>query len=327
MVSSVRFGLIGAGRWGKIYVRTLLSLPDRCRLTHVCTSKPENASLVPHPVTVLPRWQDLIWSDCEAVIIATPPETHAEILEACLEANKPCIVEKPLCLDVATAERLHQRVERSSIPVLVDHPHLFGASYAALKQAVEQAREPIRVILSEGAAFGPFRRNTPALWDWAPHDVSMVLDLLDQMPEQIHVLGGPRSPQGDPELLTIRLEFPGGSCAWIQAGRLAARKVRRLDVVTETRLYALDELAAAPLSMARIDFPHRYDGGHSESLAWSAIGEPSMCTPLASMVTYFLDGLAGGDRRRFGTRLALDVTRVLATCERLLHARAGAFAA
>jgi len=142
----VRLGLIGAGRWGKVYIRTLLSLPDRCRLTHLCTSKPENAALIPHPVTIVPGWRELIAADCDAVIIATPPQTHAELLEACVKAGKPCVVEKPLCFDVATAERLDRLVQAAGIPVLVDHTHVLTSAYETLKRTVKQAGEPVRMV-------------------------------------------------------------------------------------------------------------------------------------------------------------------------------------
>src|SRR3989338_8608758 len=85
--SLVRIGLIGAGRWGQVYLRTLALLQERCRLTHVATSRPEAVSRYPQPVTVTPDWRALIRAECDAVIIATPPAVHAEMGEACLEAR------------------------------------------------------------------------------------------------------------------------------------------------------------------------------------------------------------------------------------------------
>ena len=141
-----RLGLIGVGRWGKVYLRTLASLSDRCRLSGLCTSNPENADGLGPSVTVTPDWRALVQSDCDAVIIATPPATHAQIVEACLEAGKPCLVEKPLCLDVATAERLHRRVQASGVPVLVDHTQLFSPAYQALREAVVRGGELIERV-------------------------------------------------------------------------------------------------------------------------------------------------------------------------------------
>jgi len=314
-----RFGLLGAGRWGQVYIRTLASLADRCRLTHLCTSQSRPAG-VSGDVAVVSDWRVLVRSDCDAVIIATPPHTHAEILEACLEARKPCIVEKPLCLDVATVERLHQRVQASGVPVLVDHTHLFSPAYQALTRDLEEHGEPIRLILSEGMAFGPFRAHTPALWDWGPHDVSLCLDLLGECPEHIDALGGPSSPSGVPDQVSVRLDFPGGATAWIHVGRLSPQRRRTLSIVTDTRLYVLDDLASEPLTVSRIQFSERYTQGIPEVLEQHALPFAQEL-PLTNVVVYFMDGVSGGDRRRFGTALARDVVKVLAACEAAMAQR------
>ncbi len=319
MPETLRFGLIGVGRWGKVYIRTLLSLSSCCRLTHLCTSKPANAALLPYSVKVMGDWRELVGSDCDAVIIATPPDTHAEILESCLDAGKPCIVEKPFCLDLATAERLHQRIQASNLPVLVNHTHLFNPAYQALKGAVEKAGETVRLILSEGMALGPFRADTPALWDRCPHDFSLCLDLLGETPLRIAGLGGPLDPRGSPELVSFRLDFPGGASAWVQAGNLSPQKRRNLSVFTDTRLYLLDDMASVKLTVSSIDFPRRYAGGIPEVLEKCPIMPTSGLLPMANAVTYFLEGLAGGDRQNFGTELAIEVTRLLTKCDGVIR--------
>ena len=318
----VRIGLIGMGRWGRVHANTALALSARCRLTHLATSRPEHAALIPYPVTVLPDWRALVRADCEAVIIASPPDSHAEILEECLKRGKACLVEKPLCLDAQTAERLHQRVEALDVPVLVNHTQLFAPAYQQLKQTVIERGEPVRVLLSEGMGFGPFRTHTSALWDWGPHDVSLCLDLVGEFPRAVDALGGPRGPDDHPELISLRLDFPGGACAWIQVGRLAARKRRSLTVVTDSGCYAWDELAADRLTASSVAFQRRYRDRVSEPLTSTTIPTHDEPPTMVRMLEYFLNGLAGGDRRLFGTGLAVDVTRVLANCEELIARRA-----
>ena len=310
----VRLGLIGVGRWGRVYIRTLLALQDRCRLTHIATSRPANAALVPHPVTVVGEWRELVAADCDAVIIATPPHTHAEILEACLSAGKPCIVEKPLCLDLPTAERLHRRVRHSKIPVLVDHTHLFSSAYLALKQGLRERREPVRLMFSEGMDLGPLRPDVSALWDWAPHDLSLCLDLMDAVPQRVRALGGPRASGGAPERVSMRLEFAGGAVAWIQAGRLSPWKRRNLSVFTDTQLYYWDDLSGETPTVSSF----RLSGGAdpmAEPLERAPLSVASRRLSMERMVSYFLDGISGGERRYFGTELALHITRLLAACD------------
>ena len=323
MAAPLHLGLIGAGRWGQVYIRTLRSLAERCRLTHLCTSQPGQARLVPHPVTVVPDWRALIASPCDAVLIATPPATHAEIVEACLAAGKPCLVEKPLCLDVPTAQRLRDRIRTSGVPVLVNHTHLFSPAYRTLKRTVASSGEPVRVILSEGMGFGPFRTHTSALWDWGPHDVSLCLDLLGVRPHRVEALGGPCGPDGEPEMISARLEFPGEACAWIHVGRLAPQKRRRVCVLTETRLYVWDDMSPDTLTVSSVAFTRRYVEGMPEPLDAAVLGTSSELPTMVHVLSCFLDGLAGGDTSRFGAGLAHDVTCVLAACEDALRRTRG----
>jgi predicted dehydrogenase len=318
--SMVRIGLIGAGRWGRVYLRTLASLQQRCRLTHLATSRPEAARLYPRPVTVASDWRALLRADCDAVIIATPPALHAEMVEACLEARKPCIVEKPLCLEPETAETLRRRIDAGGVPVLVDHTHLFHPAYGVLKRALAASREPIRTIVSEGMGFGPFRSDVPALWDWGPHDVSLCLDLAGALPERIEAVGGPEGPDGQPEMVSARLDFPDGSCAWFHVGRLSPEKRRTLAVTTGTHGYWLDELSPDPLKAARLPQRQGTDAD-AGALTWETLPVIQGPPPLTALVTYFLDGLAGKDRDRFGAGLACDVVRVLADCDESLKRR------
>ncbi len=319
MNDGIKLGLIGTGRWGQAYLRTIAELPEACELSHVCCRHPEQAGQFPSTAEVVTGWRAVVGSSCDAVIIATPPDTHAEILTACLEAGKPCLVEKPLCLDVATAQRLHQLVVESRVPVLVGHTQLFHPAYETLQRCLRDRGETARVIFSEGMAFGPFRRHTTALWDWAPHDVSLCLDVVGCAPAGVSALGGPTDPQGIPEMASIRLEFANGPTAWIHTGRLSTDKRRRLTVITDRHLYIMDDLASDPLTVASFHYPQRYEETEVELLKVAALKPVSTERPLTRMLAYFLNGLRGGDQRRFGTALAVEVVRVLTACEVAMH--------
>lgn len=308
MAPPVRLGLIGLGRWGRVYAQTIAALGDRCRLTHVGTSKPDRAASLPQPVQVHGDWRRVVESDCDAVIIATPPATHARIAEACVDAGKPCLVEKPFCTDLETAERLHAKMLKADVPVMVDHTALFNPAYQALRAHLRQAQEPVRAVIAERVGTERWRPDAPVVWEWGPHDVSLCLDLLEDMPAAVDALPGPTlAPAGLPGTVTLRLEF-GGAGGWIHTGWLAPRKRRELTVVTDGRLYHLDELAEERLTVALLEDPA------SRRTLPVADSRPAM----AVMLSYFLDGLAGGDRRHFGSALALQVTRVLAACEKCL---------
>ena len=306
------FGLIGAGRWGQVYLRTIRDLATRCRVSHLCTRHPDHLAGLPDGVTLLADWRRLISSDCDAVIIAAPPQLHAEMVDACLAAGKPCIVEKPWCMDLPTAERLHQKAEAAGVPVLVDHTYLFSAAYEALALAMRQARAPIQFMCFEGLNPLTAQRDVSALWEWGPHGVSVCLDLLGELPSEVDGVEGHGHAAGKAAQVGLRLDFPSSAGAWIHAGWLPSQKRRTCSVAATDRLYLWDDLAVPPLAVSE---------SVGQSPSSRAIPLADSTPPMTRMITYFLDGLAGGDRSRFGTGAPLEVTRVLARAESAIQAR------
>lgn len=314
---SVRLGLIGAGRWGRAYLRTIESLAGRCELTALSPRRPAGVD-IPDGSLVTSDWSEVI-DACDAVIIASPPTAHAEALNACLEAAKPCIVEKPLCLQLDVGERLHDRIRRAGLPVLVNHTHLFNPAYRTLKRELESRSEPIQRLISEGGALGPFNSHTPALWDWCPHDFSLCLDLMQEFPYQVQASGGLPDGNGQPEAISASLEFSSGASAWVHAGRSFSTKRRSLAVFTPSRLYVWDDMAPATLRCAPMRFFDRYLA--EPRMDWDVLSVGSG-PPMLHMLSHFLDGVSGGDRSWFGTELALQVMRLLHQCEESVRRRA-----
>jgi predicted dehydrogenase len=319
-LTALRFALIGAGRWGQVYIRTILAMHDRAALSCLCTSRSEIASTVPNSVRVVSVWREALAAGCDAVIIATPPSTHAEILEACVAARLPCIVEKPLCLDVQTALRLRKRVVESGVPVLVNHTQLFHSGYTALKQLLSSRRETVKLVLSEGMGLGPFRPDTPPLWDWAVHDVSLCLDLIGASPIGVTAIGSSSiNPHNSPEMVSISLQFLEGVTAWIASGNLSPLKQRRLSVFTNSHLYVVDDRSDVALSEADIDFSQRYTGGIVDGLTMRAIPLEPRIEPMRNVLEYFVDHVAAGRQgNRFGLELAVATVAILSQCGELL---------
>lgn len=316
----MRLGLIGAGRWGRIHLRTIQSLAGRCELAALSPRRPDGVD-VPQSTLVTGDWAEVIEA-CDAVIIASPPSAHAAALDACLEASKPCIVEKPLCLQLDVAERLHDRIQQAGLSVLVNHTHLFSPAYRTLKMELEGHSEPIQRVISEGGALGPFNRHTPALWDWCPHDFSLCLDLMEDFPRRVQAFGSLTDAHGQPEAITALLEFSSGASSWVHAGRTFPTKRRSLAVFTTSRLYVWDDLASAKLTCAPMRFFDRY--GDDQRMEWEALRVHSGLPPLVHMLSYFLDGISGGDRALFGTEMAVQVMRLLHQCEAALRRSASA---
>jgi predicted dehydrogenase len=293
----IRLGLIGAGRWGKNFIRTIYGL-DGVALSALCSRNPDSGRLVDSRCKILQDWHHLLGTDlCDGVIIATPPDTHAEILEAMIRAHMPSMVEKPLTLDLQQALDLQQLLRQSPLPLLVDHIYLFHPAYVELKRRGAELG-PIAAIQSTGGNHGPFRPNYTALWDYGPHDVSMCLDLMRAGPRSVACRASESTQGGNYE---IDLLFPGDVHAAIRVGNLASAKVRTLTVECGQHVLVFDDLSPQKL---------RLDG-----VPVSVSERP----PLAIAVEKFATGIRNGTNEYFGLDLAVEVIRTLQAAQQSLR--------
>jgi predicted dehydrogenase len=258
----IRLGLIGAGPWGQNYIKTIEGLPE-VELTGVARRTGQN-------------WREMLTSSkIDGVIVATPPSTHAEMVEGAIRAGIPCMVEKPLTTDLEEALRLQNMV--GDALVLVDHTQLFNPGYLALKHDALRFGQ-VRSIVSEAGNWGPFRPDYNALWDYAPHDLSMCLDLLGTLPTKVKLQ--------DEYVLT--LEFPSDVRATIKVSNRLREKVRRLSIECASGKLVFDDLAQKK---------------STEDM------------PLRRAVQAFVDGIRGGPRDMFGLKLGVEIVRILASVQ------------
>ena len=171
-MAAVRLALVGAGRWGRNYIRTIASL-DGVELVAVASRNAETAGLAPPGCRIVEDWRDVTdAADVEGVIVASPPGTHAEILVAALARDKPVLVEKPVVMSRRDAAQVRAALGERPAVVLVDHTHLFHPAFRALRREAGSLG-PVRAIKSSAGNHGPYRRDASVLWDWAPHDLAM----------------------------------------------------------------------------------------------------------------------------------------------------------
>lgn len=300
----IRLGLIGAGRWGRNYIRTIAAL-DGVRLTRLASRNPESRKLVGPECTISADWRHVVESgDLEGIIIATPPSLHAEMTIAAVAAGIPVLVEKPLTLGLAEAVTLREQVRTRKGRVMVDHTHLFHPAFEELKRQMA-ALGMIREIEAEAGNQGPYREDVPVLWDWGPHDVAMCLDLLGEPPREARGMREARANRGRAVAETIRLEleFSSGARARIRISNML-EKTRRFSVRCEAGALVYDDMARNKLMLHR-------DGKESP------INVPAEL-PLSRVVKAFVAGISAGDDATDGLDLAVSVVAVLERCGRML---------
>lgn len=220
--------LIGAGRWGSNIRRTLESLPD-CRLKTVVTR----------------TWRELLGTPhLDGVLVATPASTHTEIALPFIERGIPTFIEKPLTTTLKDALRLARAAQRGKTPVFVGHIHLYNPAYAAVKKLLPRIGD-IRFLVGEGTNNGPFRTDVSALWDWAPHDLALALDLLQKPPISVTASAAaalrPRTKLHD--VATLQVRFAGGASLFGMYSWLFPEKRKRLTIVGTKSTAVFDDAA------------------------------------------------------------------------------------
>lgn len=310
---TVRLGLIGAGRWGRNYIKTLNALPG-VDLAYLASSNPENASLAGRDCKVMTDWRTLVLADAiDGVIIATPPPLHADMMKMALAANKAVLVEKPVTQNMAEASHLLEIARAERAIVHVDHIHLYSPGYRALKR-LSGDMGAIQGIRSAAGAWGPFRKETSVLWDWGAHDVSMALDLLGSFPEDIQAQRRERreTAEGFGEALTLHLTFPDGVKTAIDISNLREQKQRFLavDFKRETLIY--DDVGESAL----LRRPRAEDAQNEAEKA--QVLETADIPPLNQVVLDFVDAVKRKEPDIAGLELGVQVVRVLSACEQAL---------
>jgi predicted dehydrogenase len=243
-------GLIGAGRWGRNYVRTIAGM-DGVRLARLASRNPESRSLAGPGCAIDADWRAMLAAGgLDGVIVAAPTALHAEMATAAIEAGLPVLVEKPMTLTVGDAEALVELADKRGAVLLVDHVHLYSAAWRALKEKTA-ALGPLRAVAAEAGGPGPFRTDAPMLWDWGCHDLAMCIDLVGRPPDRATAerIAARHTVDGRGETIAVELGF-GGVAARLVLSNLFAEKRRRFEVVCENGRLVYDDTAAAKLTAA-----------------------------------------------------------------------------
>ncbi|OFW27872.1 MAG: hypothetical protein A3H97_16540 [Acidobacteria bacterium RIFCSPLOWO2_02_FULL_65_29] len=300
MAAALRLGLIGAGRWGRNYIRTVASLPE-VRLVRLASRNPDGAMPVPADCAIFADWRELLDPRAlDGVIVATPPRLHAEMASRAIDAGLPVLVEKPLTMDVAEAHSLRDHARELGVFAMVDHVHLFSPAYRMLK-SIQPRYGAIRAIHGEAGNYGPYRPDVPVLWDWGAHDVAMCLDLVGAMPTRTGatVLERKSLEGGIGETIRVELAFPNGAGASLRLSNLM-QKCRRFAVACERASLVYDDLAAQKLVVT--------EGGSGRAIE---IGDD---LPLGIAVSEFAEAIAARSRDTTSLELGVRVVEVLAAC-------------
>ena len=322
----VRIGVAGLGYWGPNLARNFAALPA-AELRWCCdpseAARGRAATMFPGARYSGELEELLADPELDAIAVATPVHTHAELATRILEAGKHCFVEKPLAQSVADAERVLAAAEESGRTLMVGHLLEYHPAVSKLKALVDAGElgDRIYYIYGNRLNLGKLRADENALWSLGAHDVSVVLHLIDQEPSELSAHGESYVRAGVEDVVFCYLRFPSGLAAHLHLSWLDPRKERRLVVVGSRRMATFDDMAIEG-KLAVYDKGFDEDArGYGEYI--TRTGE-SYCPqipnvePLRLECEHFLDCVRSGEQPLSGGKSGLRVVRVLEGLQRSL---------
>ncbi len=241
-----KIAVIGSGYWGKNLVRNFNELGV---LHTICDNNPSTLSAFQEQypdVAVECSFQNVLQNPAiDAVVIATPAETHYKIAKMTLLANKHVFVEKPLALYVNEAEELQQLALSQNLKLMIGHILLYHPAIIKLKEIINSGElGKINYIYSNRLNLGKIRSEENILWSFAPHDISAMLFLLDETPCQVMAQGGNYLNQDITDVTMTMLSFKSGVKGHIFVSWLHPDKEQKLIIVGDKKMALFDDTLA-----------------------------------------------------------------------------------
>jgi len=241
----VRIGIIGCGYWGINYVRVFSELSD-VTVSRVCDTSDERLQKMHQkfPYVFPTKLMDELLADAEvdAVVVATEASSHYEITKACLLSNKHVLVEKPLTTTAEESEELVRLAEEKNLKLMVGHTFLYNPSIRKMKEYLSDDNiGSIYYLKATRTHLGLIRKDVNAIWDLAPHDISIFSFLLDAQPLWVSAVGG-NYLNGRPDVGFLTLGYPQNILGHIHVSWINSNKVREISVVGSNKRIVFDDL-------------------------------------------------------------------------------------
>jgi UDP-2-acetamido-3-amino-2,3-dideoxy-glucuronate N-acetyltransferase len=322
MKASQRIACIGAGLWGKHLIRNFHALGALSWVCEVDPGKRAELSTSYPALRCTDRFEDVLTDpEVAGVAIATPAETHADLVRRALEAGKDVFVEKPLCLSVEEGQRLVKLAAARGRVLMVGHLLWYHPAVLRLKALVDDGElGRIQYIYSHRLNLGRIRREENILWSFAPHDVSVILGLVGEMPEAVEAQGGNYLHDRIADVTVSLLSFPSGVKAHIFVSWLHPFKEQKLVVVGDRQMAVFDDVE--PQDKLRL-YPHAIHWKNHVPIASKAEARAvpvDSTEPLREECVHFLECLRTRRTPRTDGWEGLRVLQVLQRCQQALEA-------
>lgn len=242
----VSVGIVGAGGWGKNLIRNYFEL-DSAQLRWVCDLDADKRGQSQRQFPALYETADveqlLQDPDLDAVVIATTAPSHHPLAKRALEAGKDVYVEKPFTLSVQDGRELVELAKNRKRILMVGHLLEYHPVVVKLKEMIDDGDlGEVRYIYGQRLNLGTIRGDENAMWNFAPHDISVILYLLGRAPTDVSARGQSYLQPGIEDVVFLSMNFADQVMGHVHVSWLDPHKTRRLTVVASERMAVFDDL-------------------------------------------------------------------------------------
>ncbi len=266
MKTPINVGVVGCGYWGPTLIRNFRSISE-CRVRLVCDLDESRLahlrSLYPEIEGTTDFQRVICAADIDAVSIATPVRMHYPMAKAALLAGKHVLIEKPMARSTAECQELIALARKKGLVLMVGHTFLYSSVVRRIREIVDHHDlGDLRYISSRRLNLGLFQKDVNVAWDLAPHDISIILYIMQEMPLSVSCRGGAHITAGIEDVTSMSLHFAKERSAIIHSSWHDPRKVREMTIVGSRRMIVYDDIA--PLEKikiydVRVELPPHYD--------------------------------------------------------------------
>ncbi len=324
-----KVGVIGCGYWGPNLIRnfTQLKKSNVIRVADLDETRLAHMKRLYHTIETTKDYREIVNDpEIDIVTIATPVHTHYKLAWEALSADKHVFVEKPIAASVSEAEALIALSEKHQRKLMVGHTFVYTEAVRKMKEIIDSGElGELYYISSQRLNLGLFQQDINVIWDLAPHDISIILYLLDQEPQMVSAIGASHINPAIEDVAVLTLRFSGSLLGFIQTSWLDPDKIRKMTVVGSKKMMVYDDVQ--PTEKIRIydksvEKPIHYDT-YTEfhySYKYGDIVIPKIggSEPLRTELNHFIECIENDEKPLSDGESGLQVVKILEAAQKSL---------
>ena len=325
----LNIAVVGCGYWGPNLIRNFCSIAE-CKLKLACDI---DKGRLAHMSRLYPGIEttnkiDYVINDAEvdAIAIATPVRYHFEMARKSLLAGKHTFIEKPMASSVKECEELIALAEKHNLTLMVGHTFIYSPAVRKIKEIINAGDiGEIMYISSRRLNLGLFQKDINVTWDLAPHEISIILYVMEKTPVYVNCQGKAHITKGIEDVTNMTIDFNNGGFATVQSSWLDPNKVRETTFVGSKRMLVYDDIELfekIKIYDKRVDTPPHYDtfAEFQYSYHYGDMYSPyiDQVEPLKVVCQHFLDCIKSGSKPDSSGIEGLKVVQVLEAASKSL---------